>query len=159
MPGNPFYKKHWIDIESERLVRYRRMFQWNPNQRLSSARRHSSRALLAQMRSADRPRQCLLFGADQTYRGHHETDVFDPKRTFALVATAFPTARSAAPEHHYVRSSGGIPKPVERGHVAIEQVAIAVVEALDDPVVAVSAVACILVAGILPESPTARCPS
>ena len=29
------------------------------------------------MRSADRPRQCLLFGADQTYRGHHETDAFD----------------------------------------------------------------------------------
>ena len=24
----------------------------------------------------------------------------DPKRTFAPVATAFPTARSAAPEHH-----------------------------------------------------------
>ena len=41
-----------------------------------------SHPLLAQMRSADRPRQCLLFGADQTYRGHHETDAFDPNRTF-----------------------------------------------------------------------------
>ena len=38
--------------------------------------------LLAQMRSADRPRQCLLFGADQTYRGHHEIDASDPKRTW-----------------------------------------------------------------------------
>ena len=30
--------------------------------------------LLAQMRSADRVRKCLLFGVDRTYRGHHETD-------------------------------------------------------------------------------------
>jgi hypothetical protein len=36
---------------------------------------------LAQMRSADRARQCLMFEVDRTYRGHHETDAFDPKRT------------------------------------------------------------------------------
>jgi hypothetical protein len=36
---------------------------------------------LAQMRSADRVRKCLLFGVDRTYRGDHETDAFDPKRT------------------------------------------------------------------------------
>jgi hypothetical protein len=27
-------------------------------------------------------RKCLLFGVDRTYRGHHETDASDPKRTF-----------------------------------------------------------------------------
>jgi hypothetical protein len=37
---------------------------------------------LAQMRSANRARKCLLFGVDRTYRGHHETDAFDPKRTW-----------------------------------------------------------------------------
>jgi hypothetical protein len=31
---------------------------------------------LAQMRSAGRARQCLMFGVDRTYRGHHETDAF-----------------------------------------------------------------------------------
>ena len=31
---------------------------------------------MAQMRSADRARQCLIFGVDRTYRGHHETDAF-----------------------------------------------------------------------------------
>jgi hypothetical protein len=31
------------------------------------------------MRSADRVRKCLLFGVDRTYRGHHETDAFDPQ--------------------------------------------------------------------------------
>jgi hypothetical protein len=36
---------------------------------------------VAQMRSAHRVRKCLLLGVDQTYRGHHETDAFDPKRT------------------------------------------------------------------------------
>jgi hypothetical protein len=35
---------------------------------------------LAQMRSADRVRKCLLFGVDRTYDGHHETDANDPKR-------------------------------------------------------------------------------
>jgi hypothetical protein len=30
MPGNPFYKEHWVNIEPERLDRYQRMFQWNP---------------------------------------------------------------------------------------------------------------------------------
>jgi hypothetical protein len=34
--------------------------------------------LLAQMRSGDGARQCLMFGVDRTYRGHHETDAFDP---------------------------------------------------------------------------------
>src|SRR5450631_2488426 len=34
--------------------------------------------LLAQMRSTDRVRKCLLFGVDRTYRGHHETDALDP---------------------------------------------------------------------------------
>src|ERR1700730_9829829 len=98
-------------------------------------------------------------GANRKLSAHSQDDANDPKRTFAPVATAFPTARSAAPEHHYVRSSGGIPKLVERSHVAIEQVAIAAVQTLDDSVAAVSAVACMLVACILPESPTARCPS
>ena len=37
------------------------------------------------MRSADRVRKCLLFGVDRTYRGHHETDAFDPKRTLRNV--------------------------------------------------------------------------
>jgi hypothetical protein len=32
-------------------------------------------------RVADRVRRCLLFEVDRTYRGHHETDAFDPKRT------------------------------------------------------------------------------
>jgi len=41
--------------------------------------------LLAQMRSADRVRKCLLFGVDRTYRGHHETDAVDPKPTSAQV--------------------------------------------------------------------------
>jgi ubiquinone/menaquinone biosynthesis C-methylase UbiE len=27
--GDPFYKDHWINIERDRLERYRRMFQWN----------------------------------------------------------------------------------------------------------------------------------
>ena len=31
-----------------------------------------------QMRSADRVRKRLLFGVDRTYRGHYETDAFDP---------------------------------------------------------------------------------
>jgi hypothetical protein len=39
--------------------------------------------LLAQMRSADRVRKCLLFEVDRTYRGHHETETLDPKRTSA----------------------------------------------------------------------------
>lgn len=30
MPGNPFYKEHWVDIEPAQLDRYQRMFQWNP---------------------------------------------------------------------------------------------------------------------------------
>jgi hypothetical protein len=30
-------------------------------------------------RVADRVRRCLLFEVDRTYRGHHETDAFDPK--------------------------------------------------------------------------------
>jgi hypothetical protein len=36
------------------------------------------------MRSADRARQCLLFGVDRTYRGHRETDAFDQERTSGL---------------------------------------------------------------------------
>ena len=30
MPGNPFYKEHWVDIEPAQLDRYQRMFQRNP---------------------------------------------------------------------------------------------------------------------------------
>src|SRR5882762_11969662 len=37
--------------------------------------------VLAQMRSVDRVRKCLLFGVDRTYCGRHETDAFDPKQT------------------------------------------------------------------------------
>jgi hypothetical protein len=40
------------------------------------------RPLMAQMRSSDRVRKCLLFGVDRTYRGHHKTDATDPERTF-----------------------------------------------------------------------------
>jgi len=36
------------------------------------------------MRSADRARKCLLSGVDRTYRRHHETDAFDPKRTWRM---------------------------------------------------------------------------
>ena len=43
----------------------------------------SSLPLVAQMRSADRVRKCLLFGVDRTDRGHHETDAFDPEQTLA----------------------------------------------------------------------------
>src|SRR5216683_7217781 len=42
------------------------------------------RSLLAQKRSADRVRRCLLLGVDRTCRGHHETDAIDPKQTSAL---------------------------------------------------------------------------
>ena len=38
------------------------------------------RPLLAQMRSADRIRQCLLFEVDRTQRRHREIGAFDPKR-------------------------------------------------------------------------------
>jgi hypothetical protein len=38
--------------------------------------------LLAQMRSADRVRRCLLIEVDRTYGEHHETDAIDPKETF-----------------------------------------------------------------------------
>lgn len=37
--------------------------------------------LLALMRSANRVRKCLLFGADQTYGGRRETDAIDPTAT------------------------------------------------------------------------------
>jgi len=30
----PFYKKHWTTIDEERLDRYQRMFQWNPDSRV-----------------------------------------------------------------------------------------------------------------------------
>src|SRR5580704_1000797 len=47
--------------------------------------------LLAQMRSADWFRKCLLLGVDRTYRGHHEADAIDPERTLdrylGIVAT------------------------------------------------------------------------
>jgi hypothetical protein len=47
--------------------------------------------LLAQMRSADRVRNCLLIGVDRTYGGHHETDAIDPEQTLdrylGIVAT------------------------------------------------------------------------
>jgi hypothetical protein len=47
--------------------------------------------LLAQMRSADRVRKCLLIGVDRTYGGHHETDAIDPEQTLdrylGIVAT------------------------------------------------------------------------
>jgi hypothetical protein len=39
---------------------------------------------LALLRSADWVRKCLLLGVDRTYRGHHETDAFDPKQTCLL---------------------------------------------------------------------------
>jgi len=30
VPGDSFYKDHWVNIDQERLDRYERMFQWNP---------------------------------------------------------------------------------------------------------------------------------
>jgi hypothetical protein len=50
--------------------------------------------LLAQMRSADRVQKCLLFEVDRTYRGHHESDAFDPK---ADVAEQFDSGQLANP--------------------------------------------------------------
>src|SRR5258707_13017326 len=38
--------------------------------------------LVAQMRSANRVRKRLLLGVDRTCGGHHETDAFDPKRSW-----------------------------------------------------------------------------
>src|SRR6201999_834296 len=52
----------------------------------------------------------------------------------------------------------GIPKPVKRRHVSVEQVAIAAVETLDDSVAAASAATRVVVAGILPEPPATLCP-
>ncbi len=31
MTSDPFYKDHWINIDRDRLDRYQRMFQWNPD--------------------------------------------------------------------------------------------------------------------------------
>lgn len=31
MAGDPFYKDHWVNIDQDRLDRYQRMFQWNPD--------------------------------------------------------------------------------------------------------------------------------
>jgi len=45
------------------------------------------------MRSADRVRRCLLFGADRTHRGHDEADASDPERTSLLLARKRPNAR------------------------------------------------------------------
>src|SRR6266851_10392596 len=42
----------------------------------------NSLPFLAQMRSVDRVRKCLLFGVDRTYCGRYETDANDPKRTW-----------------------------------------------------------------------------
>src|SRR5271156_4459099 len=42
--------------------------------------------IVAQMRSGDRVRKCLLFGVDRTYRGHHETDANDPKADIVELA-------------------------------------------------------------------------
>jgi hypothetical protein len=39
---------------------------------------------LAQMRSADWVRKCLLFGVDRTYYGRRETDAIDPLLTSPL---------------------------------------------------------------------------
>src|SRR5882757_2004193 len=39
--------------------------------------------LVAQMRSADRVRKCLLFGVERTCGRHHETDAFDPNADVA----------------------------------------------------------------------------
>jgi hypothetical protein len=38
--------------------------------------------LLAQMRSADRFRECLLFGVDRKSSAHPQNDAIDPKRTY-----------------------------------------------------------------------------
>jgi hypothetical protein len=75
---------------ASRCMRLRRSFT---RRRASSSRHRAPRSsqfgsfnhahpgalpLLAQMRSAERVRKCLLFGVDRTYRGHHETDALDP---------------------------------------------------------------------------------
>jgi len=58
--------------------------QWRVLKACIKAKHHMSWLvrcrLLAQMRSADRVRKCLLFEVERTYRGHHETDAFDPSR-------------------------------------------------------------------------------
>jgi hypothetical protein len=40
---------------------------------------------MAQMRSVEQVRKCLLLGVDRTDRGHHETDAFDPSETSGLI--------------------------------------------------------------------------
>jgi hypothetical protein len=40
--------------------------------------------MLAQIRSANRLRKCLLFGVDRTYDGHYESDANDPEQTCLL---------------------------------------------------------------------------
>jgi len=43
---------------------------------------------MAQMRSADGVRKCLLFGIDRTYHRHHETDAFDPEADMAIISSS-----------------------------------------------------------------------
>jgi len=53
---------------------------------------------------------------------------------------------------------GGIPEPIKRSRVSIEQVAIAATDTLDDFVAVASAATRIIAAGILPEPPPPCCP-
>ena len=41
---------------------------------------------MAQMRSADGPRNCLLIGVDRKWSAHSQNDAIDPNRTFASFA-------------------------------------------------------------------------
>jgi hypothetical protein len=61
---------------------------------------------VAQMRSADRVRKCLLFGADRTYRGHHETDANDPMQTY--VGDGRLAALCSASPHEFYDALAGI---------------------------------------------------
>jgi hypothetical protein len=69
--------------------------------------------LLAQMRSADRVRKCLLFGVDRTYRGHHETDAFDPTADMTMPPSLEQFGRYA-PSSWSLARTGAAPCPEER---------------------------------------------
>jgi hypothetical protein len=56
---------------------------------------------MAQTRSVDRIRKCLLFGVGRTYDGHHQTDATDPEADISHKGRRIIPAdlRGAAPLH------------------------------------------------------------
>ena len=76
-----------------------------------------------------------------------------------VTIVAVPVLNNQGTISHTLAAVGlGIPEPVKRSRVSIEQIAIAATNTLDDPVATASAATRILAAGILPELPTLRCP-